>query len=53
MTEECEGWRERVMDRERARGSEGGPGKVERVKGGPPLRGSTVTPAGRFTPSTK
>lgn len=43
------------MDRERARGSEGGRERLNgrEEKGETPLRGSTVTPAGRFTPSTK
>ena len=48
-------WRKRVMDRERVRGNEGGRERLNRreEKGETPLRGSTVTPAGRFTPSTK
>lgn len=43
------------MDKEQARGSEGGHERLRRKeeKGEMPLRGSTVTPAGRFTPSTK
>lgn len=43
------------MDRERVRGSEGGHERLNRrkEKGETPLWGSTVTPAGRFTPSTK
>lgn len=53
--ENCDKDGERVMDRRRVRGSEVGHERLNRRQDRreTPLWGSTVTPAGRFTPSTK